>query len=104
MKYVKTELDRELSIGGVYSVHYFEYMHNFVYRGEKHPFWEIVYADKKSLVLTADGEEILLQAGQLFIHKPDEFHSLRCGDGAANSVVFSFDCDCDRLYDIAGRS
>lgn len=101
--YIRTYLDNSLNVDGVYSVHYFEYMRDFVYRGETHPFWEIVYADKKSLVLTADGEEIMLRSGQLFIHKPNEFHTLRCADGAANSVVFSFDCDSDELYKIAGR-
>ena len=54
-KYIRTYLDNSLNVDGVYSVHYFEYMRDFVYRGETHPFWEIVYADKKSLVLTADG-------------------------------------------------
>lgn len=102
-KYIRTDLENSITVDGIYSVHYFEYMRDYVYRGEKHPFWEIVYADKKSLILTADGEEIILKSGQLFVHKPNEFHTLRCADGAANSVVFSFDCSCDELYKIAGR-
>ena len=92
-----------MAIEGVYSIHYFEYMKNYVFRGESHPFWELVYADKKGLLLTAGDREILLESGQLFIHKPDEFHTLRCTDGAANSVIFSFDSKCDKLYDVAGQ-
>lgn len=103
MKYIKTKLKNAVVINGVYSVHYFEYMKNFVFPGETHAFWEIVYADKKSLVLTAGTEEIVLEPGHLFIHKPDEFHSIRCGENAANSVIFSFDCKSDELMAISGR-
>ena len=102
MKYTKALLNNVLEINGVYSVHYFEYMKNFVFPGESHPFWEIVYADKKSLVITAGEQEIVLEPGHLFIHKPDEFHSIRC-DSAANSVIFSFDCDSKELMAISGR-
>ena len=102
MKYTKAMLNNVLEINGVYSVHYFEYMKNFVFPGESHPFWEIVYADKKSLVITAGEQEIVLEPGHLFIHKPDEFHSIRC-DSAANSVIFSFDCDSKELMAISGR-
>ncbi|MBQ8606204.1 MAG: helix-turn-helix transcriptional regulator [Clostridia bacterium] len=103
MKYKRVSLDDSLIIDGVYSVHYFEYMRDYVFRGESHPFWELVYADKKGLLLTAGDREITLKSGQLFIHRPDEFHTLRCTDGAANSVIFSFGSDCERLYDIAGQ-
>lgn len=103
MKYKRVSLDDSLIIDGVYSVHYYEYMRDYVFRGESHPFWELVYADKKGLLLTAGDREIALESGQLFIHRPDEFHTLRCTDGAANSVIFSFDSDCERLYDIAGQ-
>lgn len=103
MKYIKTKLKNALVINGVYSVHYFEYMKNFVFPGETHAFWEIVYADKKSLVITAGTEEIVLEPGHLFIHKPDEFHSIRCGENAANSVIFSFDCQSDDLMEISGK-
>lgn len=103
MKYKRILLDSALTIEGIYSVHYFEYMKNFVFHGESHPFWELVYADKKSLLLTAGDREIILEAGHLFIHKPDEFHTLRCHDSAANSVIFSFDSKCPELYDIAGQ-
>ena len=68
-----------------------------------HNFWEIVYADKQSMYITAGAEEILLPIGHLYIHKPNEFHKIRCdGVRAANSVIVSFDCDCPELMNIAG--
>lgn len=103
MEYVKTRLDSPVKIDGVYTVHYFEYTKGFAYSGEIHNFWEIVYADKKRLYITAGAKEIELEVGQLYIHKPNEFHNLRCdGEHAANSVIVSFDCDCPELMSIAG--
>ncbi len=103
MDYIKTELEKPLTIDGIYTIHYFEYTKDFNYSGEIHNFWEIVYADKKSVVITAGATELTLEAGQMFIHKPNEFHKIRCdGTRAANSVILSFDCSCPELFSIAG--
>ena len=103
MEYIRTELKRPLIIDGIYTIHYFEYTKDFAYSGEFHDFWEIVYADKKSVVITAGAQELTLTAGQMYIHKPNEFHKIRCdGMQAANSVILSFDCRCPELMSIAG--
>lgn len=103
MDYKKTILDTPVYIDGVYSVHYFEYAKDFAYSGEFHDFWEIVYADKQSMYITAGAEEILLPMGHLYIHRPGEWHTIRCdGVRAANSVIVSFDCHCPKLLNIAG--
>ncbi len=105
MAYTKTYFDCPLNVDGVYTVHYFEYAKDFAYSGEIHDFWELVYADKKNLFITAGSNEIELEMGQLYIHKPNEFHNIRCdGKKAANSVVISFDCDCPELMLVAGRA
>lgn len=104
MDYIKTRLETPLKIDGIYTIHYFEYTKDFSYSGEFHNFWEIVYADKKRVVITADSTELTLEAGQLYIHRPNEFHTIRCdGTRAANSVIVSFDCDCDELFSVAGK-
>ena len=104
MEYVKTPLSNSVTIDGVYTVHYFEYAKDFTYSGEIHDFWEIVYADKRSLLITAGAKEVKLDLGQLYIHRPNEFHNIRCdGEHAANSVILSFDCDCELLPTVAGR-
>lgn len=103
LDYTLTRLNRPLIVDGIYTIHYFEYAKDFAYSGEFHDFWEIVYADKKSLVITAGAKELTLQVGQMYIHKPNEFHKIRCdGTSAANSVILSFDCACPELMSIAG--
>lgn len=104
MNYTRTELESALTVDGIYTVHYFEYIKDFAYSGELHDFWELVYADRKSLVLTAGAKEVRLEAGQLYIHKPNEFHNIRPDDkSTANSVVISFDSSCIELNAIAGN-
>ena len=103
MEYTKTLLHNALTVSGVYTVHYFEYAKDFAYSGEHHNFWELVYADRKSLVLTSGAKEVRLEAGQMFLHKPNEFHNIRCDKhNAANSVIISFDCDSAELMGVAG--
>ncbi len=103
MHYFKTKLGDSLTVDGVYTIHYFEYVKDFAYSGEMHNFWELVYADRKALVLTAGAKQVRLEAGQLYLHKPNEFHNIRPDNGSiANSIVISFDCDCDRLMSVAG--
>lgn len=104
-EYIRTNLNKALTVEGIYTVHYFEYTKDFNYSGELHNFWEIVYADKKSVVITAGSKEFTLQAGQMYIHKPNEFHKIRCdGTSAANSVILSFDCKCSELLGVAGTA
>lgn len=104
MNYKKTVLKKEFFVKDVISVHYFEYTVDFAFSGELHDFWEFIYADKHELVITADTNEIVIPQGSMFIHKPMEFHNVR-GNGrhAPNSVIVSFSCDAERLYEIAGR-
>lgn len=104
MDYIKTVLDCPVVVDSIYTVHYFEYAKDFAYSGEVHDFWELVYADKKNLFITAGAKEIELEAGQMYLHKPNEFHNIRCdGKRAANSVIISFDCSTPELMSVAGR-
>ncbi len=104
MEYLKTYFDCPVRIDSIYTVHYFEYTKDFAYSGEVHDFWELVYADKKKLLITAGAQELELEAGQIYLHKPNEFHNIRCdGKRAANSVIISFDCDTPELFTVAGH-
>ena len=105
MEYVKTVLNKSLIIEDIVSVHYFEYAKDFTYSGEFHDFWELVYTDKEELVITAGAHELTLSTGHLYLHRPMEFHNLRCnGEKAANAVVFSFSSPCPQLFSIAGKA
>ena len=67
MEYLKTYLDCPVKIDSIYTVHYFEYSKNYIYKGESHDFWEFVYADKGDVIITAGKQEIVLKHLLLFL-------------------------------------
>ena len=51
MHYPGIDFQTSISIGTIYSIHYYEYCTDFTFSGETHDFWEFVYADKARLLL-----------------------------------------------------
>lgn len=92
MYYQGIDFQTSISIGTIYSIHYYEYRTDFTFSGETHDFWEFVYADKGETIITSDQTEFRLKAGELYFHKPNEFHAVRSdGQIAPNLIVISFD-------------
>ncbi len=91
MAYVKTYLKREIVIDSIITIHYFEYTKDFVFHGESHDFWEFLYVDGGSVLVTAGDQEVLLNAGDIIFHKPNEFHAFKStGKSSLNLVACSF--------------
>ena len=91
MTYIKTKLKRDIEIDSIITLHYFEYMKDFVFRGESHDFWEFLYVDKGSVAVCADENWMTLNAGDIIFHKPNEFHAMRSvGKNSPNLVAMSF--------------
>lgn len=94
MIYKSISLQPELSITNIYTIHYFEYSKDFVFEGESHNFWEIVFVDSGAVEVTAGTSTHVLEKGNIIFHKPNEFHALRAdGKRASNLIVISFDCN-----------
>ena len=93
------ELHNSITVGKIFSIHYFEYMNNFSFAGEAHNFWEFVYVDKGEVEVTRGGSYSVLKKGDLIFHKPNEFHAVKAnGKIAPNLVVVSFECNDDAMY------
>lgn len=92
-RYFKHKPENLINITKIVTVNHFEFEKNFIFKGESHDFWEIVYADRESLICTADSRVINLKEGELLFHKPGEFHSLAANGFAPPSVyILSFVC------------
>lgn len=61
MTYVKTTLQHSIDIDAIITLHYFEYMKNFEFKGESHNFWEFLMSTKEPL------QSVPMIPGQLFI-------------------------------------
>lgn len=86
-------LKQEINITNIYSIHYFEYSHDFVFEGETHNFWELLFVDSGTVDVTADTEHFSLTNREIIFHKPNEFHALSVSaKNAPNLIIVSFDC------------
>ena len=93
VSYVKTQLQSVVNISKVVTIHYNEYDKLFVFEGEKHDFWEMVYIDKGRVEVRRDDETIALSQGEIIFHKPNEFHSIKALDSEPNYFIISFVCN-----------
>ncbi len=91
--YVKTQLQNVVNISKIVTIHYYEFDKNFVFAGEKHDFWEMVYVDKGSVEIQRNDEKIVLSQGEIVFHRPNEFHSIKALNSSPNFFVVSFVCN-----------
>lgn len=96
--YIGVKLKKDINVEKVYSVHYFEYPRNYSYSGERHNFWELVYADKGEILVVADDKTYTLRQGEIIFHKPNEWHSIESSKDIAPSIaVTSFSCNSSAM-------
>ena len=104
-KYIRHRLENLVVVGKVVSIHYLELKRDFGWVGEAHDFWELVYADKESIIVNRDGEELLLSEGEIIFHKPGEYHQHRAnGKHAPNLIIVSFECKSEAMRFFEGRA
>ncbi len=103
-RYYKHKIENLLVINKIITIHYFEFDKNFAGDTESHDFWELVYADRASVLCSADGEEYKLSEGEILFHKPNERHSLRAdGKSAPNVFIISFECKSEAAHFFENR-
>lgn len=104
MTYIETSLKREIVIDSIITIHYFEYMRDFVFHGESHDFWEFLYVDKGSIQVQAGEHQFLLQTGDIIFHEPNEFHAIRSvGNSSLNLVAVSFQSHSPAMDNFRGK-
>ncbi len=55
MYYTGRTLRKEFVIDQIFSIHYFEFVKDYSFKGEQHNFWEFVYIDKGAILAMATG-------------------------------------------------
>lgn len=92
LQYIKHKLANLISINKIVTIHYYEFDKEFNFDGEVHDFWEMVYVDSGEVEIHADEKVYHLRQGNVIFHEPDEFHSIKSHNEAANVFVISFVC------------
>lgn len=91
--YQMTLIKNEITVKHIITVHYFEYSKNYIFEGESHDFWEILYVDKGEIIVMADDIQYSLTQGEMIFYKPNQWHNVIAnGKVAPNLVVIAFDC------------
>lgn len=102
--YVPTPLTKAIDVEAIVTVHYFEYAKDYVFEGECHDFWELLYVDKGEVEVMADDVGYKLRQGEMIFHKPGEFHNVFAnGVVAPNLVVIAFVCRSPAMVYFEGK-
>ena len=87
----KFKASKVIDIDSIASIHYFEFTDDFVDYTESHEPWELVYVDRGECNVVAQNEILLLKQGEMYFHKPGEFHKLSLIKGVTpNIFVMTF--------------
>lgn len=97
--YYRHKIENLIVINKIVTIYYLEHDKDFVFNGESHNFWELVYAVKNEVICTGDNNVYHLKQGDIVFHKPNEFHTLR-GNGKDPFVVFvlTFECKSEAIW------
>lgn len=105
LDYIKHKIANLITINKIVTIHYYELNKNFLYDGESHNFWELVFVDAGQIIVKSNEKEQVLKQGEIIFHKPNEFHSLKADKiSAANIVVISFVCSSNAMSFFKGKS
>lgn len=77
----------------------YKWSQEFRFEGEEHDLWEIVYVISGAVDATEDNRIYHLTAGNLVIHAPMEFHTIRSSGGTSPHVLVATFCANGTLPD-----
>ncbi len=91
MKKSQAEIITNFKLTHLTSVWNFNWDEKHIFKGETHILWEIVYVVSGSVRVTEDENVYNLREGNMIVHAPMEFHSIRSADGTRPNVyIVSF--------------
>ncbi len=90
----KCELIPSFSIRNFWTSHDYHWSDDFVFEGEAHSEWELVYVVSGAVECTEDNHIYHLTKGNFLVHAPMEFHTIRSADNTTPHVfITSFGAD-----------
>ncbi len=84
-------VNRKFKVLGFYTAFDFDWDERFVFTGESHDFWEVVFITDGKVEATEDEKIYILEKGNMVFHAPMEFHRIKSADGTSPSgFIMSF--------------
>ena len=95
---------RRLRVESIYTFFYQEKEQGFIFPGEAHPMPELTYVDQGALHSVADGQDLLLEQGDIMIYTPNQWHMQYADMGVApRFVTISFELEGKDLERLKNR-
>ena len=90
-------VEAKLRVDCIYTFFYHEQEQGFLFPGEAHPIAELTYVDRGSLHSVVDGQDLVLEQGDLVLYGPGQWHMQYADIGVApRYVTISFEiCGMD---------
>ncbi len=102
------EIRPQLRVDCIYTFFYHEKEQGFIFPGESHNMLELTYVDQGTMHSVADGQDLLLEQGDMVLYAPGQWHMQYSDIGVApRYVTISFDVsgyDISRLTNRKFRS
>lgn len=96
--YTYNEIIPTININKIYTKFYQEKSKNYLFKGEKHPFWEFTFVDRGSLYTKVDDIEYKLNQNDIIFYAPNQYHSQYTDDKKSCSyLTLSFDMEFDNV-------
>ena len=81
------EYNRFINISGIFTAFTVTRNENYVFKGESHNFWEMVYVTKGCVGVAEDNRILKCNPGTIIFHKPNVFH--RIWNAGKEEIEFS---------------
>lgn len=95
------EIHPQLRVDCLYTFLYHEKEQGFAFSGEAHPMMELIYVDQGTVHSVVDGQDLLLEQGDIVVYGPGQWHMQYADIGVApRYVAVCFDlsgCDPSKL-------
>ncbi len=97
-------ISRRLNIERLYTLFYQEKEKGFLFPGEAHSLVELTYVDQGSLHSVVDGQDILLEQGDLMLYGPNQWHMQYSDiDVIPRFMTIAFDIGTQDLSELFNR-
>ncbi|MBO4980237.1 MAG: helix-turn-helix transcriptional regulator [Clostridia bacterium] len=98
MPYIRVPLNNILNVDRIITLYRLSFQPDYASKGEAHDFWEMVYVDEGEVGLLGGDIVHRAVAGELVLHKPNEFHRVVCdGEHAAKVFIVTFECHSNAM-------
>lgn len=89
-KYEECPIENVLQIDSVFTWFRQKFADDYMYSGESHDFYEVVCVISGTVGVTAGKNVLMLPAGRMIVHEPNEFHNIWAAEGEPEVLICSF--------------